>query len=220
METANQIANWISLIAIIIAFIISIIQPGRKNLFPIQLYIIVSIVANLIINIFDGLPSNSSYKKIAQATFNIYSILEISLIYYFLFFRIRGKGFRITMLISFLIYILACFVIWIFNTNLFFSFGPDLSGVEGLFITVTCFFYIYEILKSDLNMDLRSNANFIVTCGILFYFSVSIPTYFSWYNLHYMSPGFEKIVILINSVFYTILFISFTKAYICPLPQK
>src|SRR5450432_1040344 len=213
MEIANQIVNWLSLVTIIIAFVISVLYQSRKNLLPIQLYIIVSIVANLILNIFDLLPIKSSYKNIEQVSFNIYSLLEISLIYYFLFIRIKGKWFHITMLISFLIFISICVIGWTFNNKLFFSFAPDLSGVEGLLITVACLFYIYEILKSDLNIDLKSDANFIVTCGILFYFSVSIPTYFSWYNLHYMAPEFQKIIILANSIFYTTLFISFMKAY-------
>jgi hypothetical protein len=220
MEIANQIINWLSLVAIIIAFAISILRQNRKKLFPIKLYIIVSIVANTILNIFDTLPFKISYKNIEQVSFNIYSLLEISLIYYFLYIRIKGKGFRITMLITFLIFISICIMGWALNSILFFSFAPDLSGVEGLLITIACLFYIYEILKSELEIDLKSNANFIVTCGILFYFSMSIPTYFSWYNLHYMAPGFQKIIIFTNSIFYTILFISFMKAFICPIPNQ
>jgi hypothetical protein len=220
MEIANQIVNWLSLVTIIITFVISLLYQDRKNLLPIQLYIIVSLVVNLTLNIFDILPLKSTYKNIEQVSFNIYSLLEISLIYYFLFIRIKGKGFHITMLIAFLIFISICIVGWSLSNKLFFSFAPDLSGIEGLLITVACLFYIYEILKSDLHVDLKSDANFIVTCGILFYFSVSIPTYFSWFNLHYMAPGFQKIIILTNSIFYTILFISFMKAYLCPIPGR
>jgi|SRR5450432_88947 hypothetical protein len=220
MEIANQIFNWLSLVTIIISFVISKIHQSRKNLFPIQLYIIVSIIANLIFNIFDVLPFKSSYKNIEQVSFNIYSLLEISLIYYFLFISIKGKGFRTTMLISLFIFLSICIVGWTLSSTLFFSFAPDLSGTEGLLITIACLFYIYEILKSDLNIDLKSDANFIATCGILFYFSMSIPTYFSWFNLHYLAPGFQKIIILTNSLFYTILFISFMKAFICPIPNQ
>ena len=122
--------------------------------------------------------------------------------------------------ISFFLYISICVLCWLINDRLFYSFTPDLLGVEGLLITGYCLFYIYEILRSDINTDLKTDANFIVTCGILFYFSLSVPTYFSWYNLHYLAPGFEKITILANSIFYTILFISFIKAYLCPVPNR
>jgi hypothetical protein len=220
METANQITNWLSLTVIIIAFIITLYYRNRKNLIPIKLYIIVSIVANLVLNIFDSFFSKSHHRNVEQAAFNIYSLIEFSLIYYFLFVRIKGKWFRTVMFISLCLYISICILSWSLNYRIFFSFTPDLLGVEGILITISCLFYIYEILKTDLNVDLKSDANFIATCGILFYFSLSIPTYFSWYNLHYLAPGFEKITILANSIFYTILFISFMKAYICPIPNQ
>jgi hypothetical protein len=220
MEIANQITNWLSLLAIVIAFIISIRFKDRKSLLPIKLYIFVSIVANLIFNVFDTFLSNSSFRNLEQITFNIYSLLEISLIYYFLLIRVKGKAFRATMFTSLVLYISVCIVGWVLSKKLFFSFAPDLLGIEGLLITVSSLFYIYEILKSELNIDLKTNANFIVTCGILFYFSLSVPIYFSWFNLHYLAPGFEKIVIFGNSIFYTILFISFMKAYICPIPVR
>jgi len=220
MEIANQITNWLSLTVIIIAFIITLYYRNRNNLIPIKLYIIVSILANLVLNIFDSFFSKSPHRNIEQVAFNIYSLLEISLIYYFLFIRIKGKWFRTIMSISVFLYISICILYWLLNHKMFFFFTPDLLGIEGILITVFCLFYIYEILKSDINVDLKSDANFIATCGILFYFSLSIPTYFSWYNLHYLAPGFEKITILANSIFYTILFVSFMKAYICPIPNQ
>src|SRR5450432_4921183 len=128
MEIANQIVNWLSLVTIIIAFVISVLYQSRKNLLPIQLYIIVSIVANLILNIFDLLPIKSSYKNIEQVSFNIYSLLEISLIYYFLFISIKGKGFRTTMLISLFIFLSICIVGWTLSSTLFFYFASELSG--------------------------------------------------------------------------------------------
>ncbi len=190
METANQITNWLSLIVIIATFIITLFHRNRKNLLPIKLYIILSIIVNLILNIFDVFLSRSHYRHIEQVAFNIYSLLEISLIYYFLFIGIRGKRFRTIMFISLSLYISVCILSWVLNNKIFFSFIPDLLGFEGIFITGGCLFYLYEILKSNMDVDLKSDANFIATCGILFYFSLSIPTYFSWYNLHYYSTWF------------------------------
>src|SRR4051812_34591 len=108
MEIANQITNWLSLLAIVIAFIISIRFKDRKSLLPIKLYIFVSIVANLIFNVFDTFLSNSSFRNLEQITFNIYSLLEISLIYYFLLIRVKGKAFRATMFTSLVLYISIC----------------------------------------------------------------------------------------------------------------
>src|ERR1700712_4215995 len=149
METANQITNWLSLTVIIITFITTLFYRNRKNLAPIRLYIILSIIINLILNILDIYYSKGRYRNFEQIAFNIYSLLEISLIYYFLFIRIKGKWFRTIMFISLCLYISICIIIWISYNKIFISFTPDLLGVEGILITASCLFYIYEILKSD-----------------------------------------------------------------------
>ena len=220
MELVNQIINWLSLVVIILTFVITILYRKRTNLAPIKAYIFVSIIANLLVNSFDSFLSKSYFEKIEQVTFNIYSLLEISLIFYFLFFRIKGKLARKIILIFFFLYIGVCILIWLSHHEIFFSFMPAFAGAEGIIITVCCLIYMYEILKSELDIDLMRDSNFIATCGILFYFSLSIPTYFSWFNLRYLAPDFHQIAILANSVFYTILFISFMKAYLCPIPNQ
>jgi hypothetical protein len=219
METAIHIMNWLTLTVIVIAFFLTLQYSDRKNLIPIKIYIILSIVANLIMNVFDSFFPQSHNRNFEQAVFNISCLFEISLIYYFLFMRIKGRWFHVIGSISLFLFISICILFWILNNRIFYSFTPDLLGFEGLLITGYCLFYIYEILRSDINTDLKTDANFIVTCGILFYFSLSVPTYFSWNNLHYLAPGFEKITIFANSIFYTILFISFMKAYLCPTPN-
>ena len=119
-----------------------------------------------------------------------------------------------------IVYFSICALHWIIKVKGIFTFVPNLFGFEGILIIVPCFFYIYEILKSDSYIDLKNNAHFIVICGILFYFGITIPSYFSWYNLYYLSPQFIKIVIVTNYTFYTILFISFMKAYLCTASEK
>jgi hypothetical protein len=217
MAITNQIANWLTLIAIMFAFRMSISNKKRSDLFPIKLYIIVSLIANLLLNIFDAFILNGPWKNIEQVTFNIYSLLEITLLYYFIYNKIKGKWLRLTMLISYTIFFSICVVGWTLNKKLFYSFAPEISGFEGILITISCLFYINELLKSDLIINLKSNSNFIISCGMLFYFSISVPIYFSWYNLHYLTPDFKEIFVLVNSVLYIILFISFTKAYLCPI---
>ena len=192
----------------------------KKQLLPIQLYIFFSIVLSLIIKITDLLPQNSLTTSFAHIAINVFSLLEISLIYYFLYARLAGHWFRILIITFYLTYVSICFIFWTIEPNSFFSFAPFLFGIEGLLITIPCFCYLYEILRSDLLIDLNSNANFIVTCGILFYFSISIPTYLSWYNLHYLAPGIDKLLLISNSISYAILFISFMKAYLCNIQEQ
>ena len=219
METANQITDWFSLFVIIVAFVISVRHRDKKDLLPIQIYIIVSFLFNFIAKFFDIYPKNSTYNHIGEVSLNIFSILEIGVLFYFLFVRIKSEKFRIATIIFFITYLSTCLIFWTTNENSFFTFSPDLFGIECLLITITCLLYIYEILKSDLPINLNSDTSFIVTCGILFYFSICIPSYFSWYNLRLLVPGFARILILFNSMFYTILFFSFMKAYLCSTPN-
>jgi hypothetical protein len=217
---ANQIIDWIALITIIATFIVSIKFKSRENLQPIKLYIFLSVIFNLAIKITDMLPQTKLVTNIAHITLNTFSILEITLIYYFLYSRIVGVRFRNLMIALFIIYISFFSIIWTTIPDSFISFIPPLFGFEGLFIAIPCFFYIYEILRSDLTINLNSDANFIITCGTLFYFCVSIPTYLSWHNLFYLAPGIDKLLLLSNSIFYTILFISFMKAFLCNIQAQ
>jgi hypothetical protein len=219
MDLVTDITYWTSLISIITSLIVSFIYGKKKDLIPIQVYIIVSFLVNGALKVVEILSIEKQSKEIEPALVNIYSILEISILYYYFFKRITRREFRISMRIFLLIYYSACSISWYFGPKGIYNFAPNLFGLEGLLITITCFFYIYEILRSDLSIDLRSNSNFIVTCGILFYFGVTTPSYLSWHNLYYFAPEALKIIIISNYSFYSLLFFSFCKAYVCIVPH-
>jgi hypothetical protein len=219
MILVHQLFAFLSLLTSIIAFVLSVINSKRKDLFQIKLYIILT-TAVAAVDIFFYFLKYDTPPKIEQAIINIASIFEISLIYNFLFVRIKRRIFRVWIVIFFMVYLSICAFIWTMLKTTFYSFAPDIFGIEGLLITIPCLFYIYEILKSDLHINLNLDSNFIVTCGLLFYFSVSIPNCFSWYILFYLSPGFDKIIITSNILCFIILNISFMKAYLCPAPVQ
>jgi hypothetical protein len=219
MPLSVKLVEITSLILTCIALFISIVRRENKYLFPIQLYIIICIIVPIVdlsYSLFANILSLSSL----FALHNIQTLLEISLIYYFLHSRLRSQSFRNSIKIFIVVYIAFCLTFWIKKENSFFAFAPDLIGLEGLLISVPCLFYIYEILSNDMNTDLRSNSNFIVACGLLFYFSISIPIFFCWYVLYYLSPGSDKILTITNQIFFTILIVSFMKAYLCPVPDQ
>ena len=198
----------------------SIIHRDRKNLFPIQLYIIASLIINLLLKIFDYFPENQSFVNLKFAATNIYSLLEISLLYYFFYGIVRIKKYHLVLIILFVLYILIYVLYWGSKKFSIYSLAPDLYGFENIFIMAPCFFYIFEILKSDLVTNLKTDTNFIVICGILFYFSITAPFYFSYTIWNAILPELNKLFIIFNLSFYSLLFISFTKAYLCPLPEQ
>jgi len=140
METANQITDWISLFVIMSALITSFVYGNRKNLLSIRVYIIASFIFNLIAKVFDYHSKNDSYNYIGEIVLNIFSLLEISLLYYFLFTRIKNYKFRIIIIIFLLTYYSTCIIFWAVKKNSFYAFSPDLFGVECLFIVIPCFF--------------------------------------------------------------------------------
>jgi hypothetical protein len=220
MGTANQITDWASLVVIFVALLFSVTRKSPKHLFPIQLYILTSFIFNTLAKISDVLPSNSFNSSFGEIALNINSIFEILFINIFLYTRIKSTYLKLSILFFFFIYISTCCLSWIFKKNSFFTFTPDLFGFESLLITLACFFYISEILKRDSDLNLKTDTDFIITCGILFYFSISIPSFFSWYNLIAMAPEVQSLLLLSNSIFYAILFISFMKAYLCIIQEK
>src|SRR5580700_2743418 len=94
MDIAIIITYWILFLSIIASFVVSLIHHKKRDLIPIQLYIIVSLVVNGVLNI---LEISSIYKKngeLESAIVNVFSILEISILYYYLYKRIKKPNFR------------------------------------------------------------------------------------------------------------------------------
>ena len=220
MDLAIDITQWLLFLSIIAAFLISSVFRRNKELRPIQLYIILLLAVNSVVMIFFLMDNkNENYKNLSSLIINLFSIFEILVLYYFLYFKLKNAWFRFFTLLFLPIYISLCFALWIMNKKAIFSFLPDLFGIESLLIVIPCLFHIYEILKTEFNINLKSNPNFIVTCGILFFFSVSVPIYFSWYNLYYLAPGFDKTLNISIIFLSSILNISFMKAYLCNNPK-
>ena len=218
MDLALKLVEIICTIFITIAFFISIVHRSKKYLFPIQLYIFSCLILN-IIDLAFGFYGKNQYRFVMYAIYNIQTIFEIFLILYFFYVRLKRKGFR-NALISFIsFFLLICFVLWIKKESAFFLYIPALLGIEAFLITSASLLYLYEILNNDYLEDLKSNPNFIITCGILFNFGITVPIYFCWDTLFNLAPGSYRILSIISQICFNILIISIVKAYLCPIPN-
>jgi hypothetical protein len=213
MDLTIKIVDWIFFLTVIASFVVSIRRRGNKDLRPIQVYIFLSLVINITLKIMDQL----SIKKVISesALINIFSILEISILYYYFFQRISRITFRNSLKFLFGVYFITCIIFWIIKEKGVFFYSPILFGFEGILVTIACFFYILEIIKSDTYINLKADKHFIVSCGILFYFGITVPSYLVLYNLYYLDPIFFKLTIVSNYIFYIFLFITIMKAYLC-----
>ena len=218
MDLANNLAEWVSLLIIIATAIVSWFHRDNKVLLPIQLYIVVSLALNVLLKITDFLPKSDLKYFYLRPFINIYSIFEISIILYFIRSIISGRRFRTVLFLLYFIFLLAFVFICAKDSNGIFFHTPSLFGVENLLITIACFFYMYEIFKSDENLNFKSDSKFIVVSGMVFYFSISTPFFFGAYNIFRI--GLFNVFSLLNIFYYTLLFISFLKAYLCPFPAQ
>ncbi len=220
-DTFYRICDFIILATTVIALVVSIRYGNKKKfLFPIQLYIIFSLINGLLLTIIDHLPQKNIYYYIANAEINIYSIIEFSLIYYFLFKSTPAQRHKNILLFLYLFYTSFSFFTWTRIHNGIFSSLPSLYGLGNLLITIASLFYIYEILKSDVVVDFKADSSFLVVCGALFYFSSTIPIFFFTNVLYAMAPAFITLYNGINELLFSILFMSFIKAYLCPSPEQ
>jgi hypothetical protein len=162
-------------------------------------------------------PGKRLWPEINNAMLNLYSILEISLIYLFISRIIVRISIRISMKILYSIYVIFCAIFWLYFPNAITLNIPHLFALEGIMITIICLLYFYEFMKSGLAGDIQENTHFIVICGILFYFSTTVPFYFSSNSLLKISPALRIVSDCINYCFYTTLFLTFIKAYLCPI---
>ena len=217
MDLAIDITQWLLLLSIIAAFLISSIFRRNRELRPMQLYIILLLVVNVIMKLLPHVSKPELYKYLSTSIINLFSVLEIIIIYYFIYFKIKRILLRVLMVLLLISFLSICAIFWTVKKNTFFAFAPDLFGLECFLITIPCLFYVFEILRTEYYIDLKSNAKFIITCGLLFNFSLLVPIYFSWYTLFQINSDFNKILNFLSILFSSILALVFVKAYLCPI---
>lgn len=216
--TSHYFTDWILTATTLLSLVVSWKRRAHKQLFLIQIYISVSLFTDIFFTLTDLLFSKRIFwSKINCIILNLYSILEISLISLFICNAIERKGFNKTIKIILSIYIVFCISIWLYFPDAITSDLHNLFALEGILIAIFCLLYFYEIIRTGFSTKISEDSNFIAICGILFYFSSSVPYYFSSYNFFDLSADFLIIYDCMNYSFYTVLFLTFIKAYLCPI---
>ncbi len=217
--TSHYLTDWILTATTLVSFVISWKFRAHKQLFLIRIYIAASLFVDILSSVTELLyPESKVCGEIYNGTINFYSLLEISIIYMFISTITLGKRTRKCMKILYLIYILVCAILWIYFPHAIILNIHHLYSFEGVLITAICLLYFFELIQNDFHTDILENPQFIIICGILFYFSTTVPYYFTSTSLLEISPSFRLIYDCANYLFYTILFLSIIKAFLCPIP--
>jgi predicted membrane protein len=221
MNLLSKIGHYNLVIIIIASFFISLFYGKKKKyLFPIQVYIALSIVFGILMDPILQYFKIDFNQRTSSAETNIFSVLELSLFYYFLYGIVWGNGFRILMVLFYTSFVSISLFSWMLTDNGFYTYSAKLYGLENLLIIVPSLFYLYEILSSDMEMDFNKNPSFIVVCGILFYFSITVPIFLVSNILLKNTPALAILYNAINEFLFSLFFISFIKAFLCPSAEQ
>jgi hypothetical protein len=210
MYTLVQIVLFLTTALLIWAFIVGWKYRVGKPFISIQFYLVLLIMENLFDLLYFAPNHLYDFQNLIS---NIGTIFELTCISYFFFIRMTRLASRYSIVILLFLYVSISIFFWIANKNFIFSFTPYLYVLEGLFIIIPSFLFIYEIIKSELKINLREDVSFIINCGILFYFLISTPLFICWYNLHIFYPQIDNTLVLIDSLCFLVLVILILKGY-------
>lgn len=214
--SSHYFTDWILVVTTLICLIVSWNHRDQKQLFFIHIYIVASLILDILASItevifYDKWP----WQEINSVALNVYTLLEFTLIYLFILQSISRRKILFVIKILYTSYLLVVVGFWAISPGRLALNFPHLFALEGMIITIFCLLYFYEFIKSNSFEDIQKNSHFISISGILFYFSTTVPYYFSAFSLLQISPSFSNTYSCINYCLYTILFLTFIKAYLC-----
>jgi hypothetical protein len=203
-------------LAILMALVLSITRKN-KNLRPVQLYLLSSMLFFLITTI----PEHTPFGKISHYRLANSSVLvEISILYYYFYTLLTRQRQRQWLVICFLAFTSLVLYFWLGPTHAFDRFWGTLYGLENLFITIPCFFYFYQVFKSDTVTDFKTNPHFFVVSGLLFFYATTFPFYITYKIMYVVTPDLFMGLVIINHILSLILYSTIIKAYLCPQPAQ
>src|SRR6185437_742471 len=202
--TSHYFTDWILTATTLVSLVISWTHRAHKQLFLIQIYIIASLFIDVLLTLTELLfPDDKLWMKINSITLNLYSILEIVLISLFISNAIGRASIRGLIKKLCAIYILLFISIWLYFPATVTLNLRHLFAIEGILITTFSLFYFYEIMHMGFSVEINKDSNFIAISGILFYFSASVPYYFSSSQELKLPANFFVLYDCINYAFYT-----------------
>jgi hypothetical protein len=215
--TSHYFTDWILTATTLVSLVISWKHRKHKQLFLIQIYIIASLFIDVLSSITELLfPNNKLWLDMDCVAFNLFSILEMSVIFLFITKKIYKRKTRYILKILYSSYIILCVVTWMSFPVAIISNIPYLFGFEGIIISILCLSYFYDLMQSPLLEKIWRIPDFWVVSGLLLYFSTTCPFYWALDGLKY-TPIIDVTFTSINYCLYTILFIAFIKAFLCPI---
>ena len=203
-------------LTILAALIVSLIRKN-KELRPVRLYI----ASSLLFGVIPLLITHTEEGRILHyELFNIAIIIDLSILYYYYQTLLYRPALRYTLFTCYTIFAGLVLYLWLGPMHTFQKFWVTLYGIDNLFMTIPGFLYFYQIFRSDEISDFKTNPNFFVVCGIIFFYGTTFPFYISYNMMYDVTPGLYRVFVIVNNLLSAILFITIIKAYLCPQPEQ
>ncbi len=144
---------------------------------------------------------------------HLFLLVEFVIIYSFYWSILKDSKARILLKGVGVIYATSIISTWCINKT--FYFNPEVFFVpQGLILLIPCFYYFFQLIRSPLPNELKTDPNFWVMLGIMAYFGCTLPL-FLLDNILDFSNEIERKVYAINCLCYTLFFLLLIKAYLC-----
>ena len=206
-------SDWIMILITIIAFIVSIKHWNEnRELNLITYYIGASVAIDLLCIYFELFIIGKFW--ILSILIIIFIIVEITIFFIYLSRAINSTKLKIVIkaiYISF--FILVSYLVSI-RPIIFNNLVSGIAVIESFCLVFPCLFYFYELFTSR-HIVLENQPSFWVVTGIFFYNSCSIPIFLLTDYLNHKLIIDNSVVLALNYILYSILFLLFIKAYLC-----
>jgi hypothetical protein len=204
-------------LTLLITLVVSLVHQGHKELQPIRIWLIY-VLADELLDWVVKLSSHSAFLSYRPIHTNLESLINLSLLYIFFARVITRPFFRVSMLVMYISYLVACSIMWM-PLHHFKEFSGSLIGFNYFCIAIPCVFYFYDLLRSELETDLKKDPVFYVVCGIFCFYAVAFPFGITYKILYDATPGVMVFLVTTSAVFDLIMKIFIIKAFLCPVPR-
>jgi hypothetical protein len=152
---------------------------------------------------------NSSY---FENSLNLFVIVEFSIFYFYLRSIAENKLVKNLMVTLIAIFYALVGYEWVVN-NGFFQNPNRLTVIECYFLLIACLWYYYELFLRPPTIEILTNTDFLMVCGIFVLSAGIIPLYSI---APFLEPFFlQEELSPINYIVYCCLFLCFIKALLC-----
>lgn len=216
MTFFTQILLSLNVLTLIVVCVIATRYSAKTHLKVIRFMLYYSTVGSVATLLLTAINRRILYNEAC----NLDVLVDISFIYFYFRSVLIGENLRKTLFVLYLAFVCLSLFLWFGPPHLFQSFISPFYGTCNLFIMIPCFFYFYEIFRSDFETNYKKDSNFYIVSAIFFVYGVTMPFYFGYNTIVPLSKSINEILGDINCIIWIIYYITLALAFTLPGPNN